>query len=149
MSSADHDTLWLMDDRNLLYSYHERKLEQVALPTEEAIERLTVTADHLWLVTEEGNVFIRVTGSNSAGAGGNGWVNLSTLQFQTSQLRRISLGSDLAWACDDHGRIYFRSGDNGPPTLLSPAWIAVDEGGISCKEVCTLSNLHKFDCYKN
>jgi hypothetical protein len=41
----------------------------------------------------------------------------------------------MAWACDVNGQVYFRSGDNGPPTFLAPAWIAVDEVDIAFKEV--------------
>ena len=136
LTASDDHTVWLVDDKNLLFSHSKdgAQLEQVSLPTEEPIEHLAVSCRHLWLVTQQGNVFIRVTASSSPD-GANGWVGLSTLQFQSSQLRRISLGTDVAWACDDHGQVYFRYGDNGPPTLLSPAWILVDDGGISCKEV--------------
>jgi hypothetical protein len=84
-------------------------------------------------LTVWGEIFVRVRNSNPVG---NGWIHLSTAQFQSNnKLCHVSLGPELAWACDEHGQIYFRSGDNGPPTFLAPAWIAVDELDIKFKEV--------------
>lgn len=127
--------LWLVNTENKLFRHYDNQLEQINLPNGDTVRHLSASSEHLWLVTETGDVFIRTTNSNLSSS----WTQLSTLQFQPdSKLRRISLGQDCAWACDDGGRVYFRYGDNGPPTLLSPAWIPLENpNGIkaSIKEV--------------
>lgn len=134
LNAPAEKTLWLVDDKNRLYCRSESHLEQIALPTDDAIEHLAASPQHLWLVTDQGTVFIRTDSISNANE--VGWTQLSTLQFQPdNQLRRISIGTNLAWACDDLGQIYFRYGDNGPPTLLSPAWLAVDRGRCPFREV--------------
>lgn len=132
--------VWLIDDKQRLYCFYgDEQLEQVSLPTDSPIRHLSVIGNQLWLLTTDGEIFVRVKNLNPVGSG---WVNLSTAQFQSSnKLRYVSLGPELAWACDQHGQIYFRSGDNGPPTLLAPAWIAVDELDISFKEIHVSSSL--------
>lgn len=125
--------VWLVDDKNRLLCYYNEQLEQMSLPTDSPIQQLSVKDNHLWLLTTMGKIYVRVANSNPIGSG---WVQLSTAQFQSSnRLCFVSLGSELAWACDQYGHIYFRSGDNGLPTLLAPAWIAVDEKNIFFKEV--------------
>lgn len=130
--------VWLVDTKHRLYCSYNEQLEQVSLPTDSPIQQISVTGNQLWLLTTDGQIFVRVKNSNPIGSG---WVHLSTAQFQSSnRLCFVSLGSELAWACDRHGQIYFRSGDNGPPTFLAPAWIAVDELGISFKEASETSS---------
>ena len=128
-------TFWLVDTDNRLYCYSRtQQLNQLALPVNGAavIDRLTACAGHLWLLTTHGEIFIRTDNNRD-------WVPLSTLQFQPhNYLRHVSLGVGLAWACDRYGQVYFRSGSNGPPTLLSPAWITVDEQTVFFKQVCPI-----------
>lgn len=126
--------VWLVDKKNRFFCSFNDQLEQLSLPTDSPIQQLSVKGNNLWLLTTMGKIFVRVADSNPIGSG---WVNLPNAQFQSSnKLSFISLGSDLAWACDQYGHVYFRSGDNGPPTLMTPAWIAVDDDtNIFFKEV--------------
>lgn len=125
--------VWLVDDKNRLFCSFNDQLEQMSLPTDSPIQQLSVKGNHLWLLTTLGKIFVRVANSNPIGSG---WVSLPNGQFQSSnRLSFVSLGSDLAWACDQYGHTYFRSGDNGPPTLMAPAWIAVDEVDIFFEQV--------------
>lgn len=126
-------TFWLVDTDNRLYCYSRtQQLNQLDLPVKGAavIDRMAASGGHLWLLTSHGEIFIRTDNNRD-------WVSLSTLQFQPANcLRHVSLGAGTAWACDRHGKVYFRSGGNGPPTLLSPAWITIDDlSSVFFKEV--------------
>lgn len=106
--------------------------------------QLSVTMNYLWLLTEAGQIFVRAGNSHPVG---NGWVQLSTLQFQpTNSLCHVALGLEVAWACDQRGHAYYRCGENGPPTLMPPAWIQLDPVDISFQKV---SNSIRFDCVRH
>lgn len=121
-SSRRQGTFWLVDTDNRLFCYHDERLEKVSVPTEDAIEHMPATAQRrLWLLTAGGSIFVRAGCDENPI--GSGWVRFPTLQFEPDNaMRYVSLGFHQAWACDSRGLVYFRSGDNAPPTLLSPAW---------------------------
>ena len=100
--------------------------------------QLSVTMSYLWLLTEDGQIYVRAGNSHPVG---NGWVQLSTLQFQpTNCLCHVALGLEVAWACDQRGHVYYRCGENGPPTLMPPAWIQLDPIDIFFQKVAMLHN---------
>ena len=124
----DVGVFWLIDRKFQVQCYYDGRLEKISSPTDNKVVGLAVAPQYLWLLTNFGEIFIRAGQVNPVGTG---WVELSTLQFgPKNRLCHVSLGSGSAWACDIHGQVYFRLGDNGPPTLLTPAWSLVDDSRV-------------------
>jgi len=133
VNSDNRRIIWLEDSKNRLYCYHHHQLEHISLPNDAAVVQLSVTMSYLWLLTEGGQIYVRAGSSHPVG---NGWVPLSTLQFQpTNFLVHVALGLEVAWACDQLGHVYYRCGENGPPTLMPPAWIQLDPIDISFQKI--------------
>lgn len=131
--------VWLMDRDNRLYCYYGDNMEQVSLPSENRIVQLAVMGQHMWLLTANGDVFIRAGNTSPVGTG---WVQLSTLQFHPgNHLCHVALCYESAWACDHHSKIHYRSASNGPPTLLAPAWIPIEGPAICFRKVLAVEEI--------
>ena len=107
------------DPSSLLWTkIHGNKIRSFLLPPGEEIHHLAALPTALWLLTKNGEIFIRSS---------DAWSHLHLGQLGSHQIVSLSIGEDQVWAADSEGGVWLRLGSLLPPPLhAAPAWIPVD-----------------------
>ncbi|XP_047105472.1 uncharacterized protein LOC124774869 [Schistocerca piceifrons] len=126
----DKGQLWLFSrDGNLYCSSPDlHNLQPVELPSTSQVVCLAATLRAAWLLTAQGEVFIRQGLSDTCHNGYN-WKRLDLSQIDNVRFTHVSCGRDVIWACDAQGDIYMAFGipQSVSSSTFSPAWIPTDE----------------------
>lgn len=126
--SCTHGSIWCMNSTNELFCLclSTNTLMSVELPKVSNILSLIPTIHSLWLLDEDGNIFIR-RGIRENCPEGISWQLMNLTQLGQEKINDISCSYEVAWACTNQGRVLIRLGSLCPSyqRKLAQAWIPI------------------------
>lgn len=123
--------------------FHDQALHQVPLPKDLdcPISSIAACPEACWLLTSKGDIFIR-TEIRPILPEGSDWVKLDMTQLEgTIKLEHIAMGTDVIWALDSQGQVWFRLGSVGPHEIV-PAWLALEDSDLKLTRIASSSSIH-------
>lgn len=86
--------------------FHDRKLRKIQLPKKFHLKELSSAPEALWILSNEGHIYMRggITPSSPEGVC---WKKLDLTQLKDTTIVSLSLSSDSAWAVDKDGDTEF------------------------------------------
>ncbi|CAG0889076.1 unnamed protein product [Darwinula stevensoni] len=126
---CDQGGIWLLSPAGqlLCLSPNLMQTKGISIPDNKVILGLSAAPESLWMLTIDGNVYVRL-GITSSLIEGKIWLPLPLTQLKDVELKHLSVSSEVVWACDSRGKIYFCYGNAKSlnPGALLPAWICVE-----------------------
>ncbi|GFS40087.1 hypothetical protein NPIL_576442 [Nephila pilipes] len=126
--SSMQGAIWCMNNTNELFCLclSTNSLIFVELPQGSDVLSIIPTTQSLWLLSENGKIFIR-RGMTQNCPEGVSWQMMNLTQLGSEKIIDISCSYEVAWACTDAGRILVRLGSLCPSyqRKLAQAWIPI------------------------
>lgn len=101
----------------------------LSTPSQETVAMLSATPNHIWLLTNSGNIFIK--------NGTRAWFKLNLEELGSARLVSLSVtdppSTGHVWAVDTSGGVYLRLGPLETPSTnqVCPSWLPVDTHGVA------------------
>ncbi|KAK7791330.1 hypothetical protein R5R35_011714 [Gryllus longicercus] len=132
--ARDKGQLWLLSEAGDFFCYYPTSGNIHAIPIPDSVICLSATPQSIWLLSGEGQIYVRQLYTTLMSD--TCWKRINLTQLGNIRFTHISCGSDTLWACSDQGDVYMTIGS--PRSMASPtfapAWIPADE-----KPECKLS----------
>ncbi|GIX80938.1 hypothetical protein CEXT_335032 [Caerostris extrusa] len=127
--SCSQGPIWCMDSTGELFcmSFSTNSLIAVELPVIPGVQSIIPTPNSLWLLSQDGMVFIR-RGITPNCPEGVWWQAMDLAQLGSEQIIDIGCSFEVSWACTNQGRTLVRLGTLCPSSQrkLPQAWIPLN-----------------------
>ncbi|XP_054724762.1 tectonin beta-propeller repeat-containing protein 2-like [Uloborus diversus] len=121
--------LWCVNSNGELFCYclSSKAIYAVELPPISRIKCLQQCDQSLWLLSEEGTIYIR-RGITPTCQQGMFWQPLDTKELGSYQIKNISCSHNVVWGCTAEGQALLRLGslNPSPNSVLLQAWFPID-----------------------